>query len=296
MTTTLEQRTDVATSDLCRSAPFELVREDGDPGDGRTFRGYAAMFNQPTTIDSWEGRFEEDIAPGAFKRTLRAQTPVLQFDHGSHPLIGSIPLGSVTEAREDDKGVFLEARMSDNWLIQPIRDAIAEGSVNGMSFRFSVIRDKWVDADGTVLRTRDQILNAISRTEGPMPRRTLLEVKAPEMGPVVFPAYAGTSATVRSVTINLTPEMDDEDRKELARAVFAADAATTSSPDSPEGTSPETADHETRDDSPQGTADAPAEHESDVAEPQGLRDAITRWRELKAPTIRHALEGAPRYE
>ena len=66
------------------------------------------------------------------------------WDHGQHPLIGSIPIGSVESIREDshptlapEGGAHIVARLHDNWLIEPVRDAIKSGSVDGMSFRFS---------------------------------------------------------------------------------------------------------------------------------------------------------------
>ena len=168
---------DAPTEGLIRSVDFELERADG--GDGLTLEGYAAVFDSPTRIDSWEGQFDEVIQRGAFKKTLRERTPVLQFDHGQHPLIGSIPLGTIQSAREDDAGLYVKARLTDNWLVQPVRDAIRDGAVNGMSFRFSVVKDAWTERGKNV------------------PLRTLLEVKAPELGPVVFPAYRDTSVGVR---------------------------------------------------------------------------------------------------
>lgn len=171
---------------LIRSVDFDLVRDDSG-GDGLTLEGYAAVFDSPTRIDSWEGQFDEVIQRGAFTKTLRERTPVLQFDHGQHPLIGSIPLGTIQSAREDDQGLYVKARLTDNWLVQPVRDAIRDGAVNGMSFRFSVVKDKWSE------RGKD------------VPLRTLLEVKAPELGPVVFPAYRDTSVGVRNrVNVGLT--------------------------------------------------------------------------------------------
>jgi HK97 family phage major capsid protein/HK97 family phage prohead protease len=167
-----------------RMVPFEVTRASDD---GLTFEGYAAVWDSPTLIDSWEGRFAERIARGAFKKTITERTPVLQFDHGTHPLIGSIPLGSITTLREDDKGLFVRARLSDNWLIQPVRDAIRDGAVNGMSFRFRAIRDEH-DDDAEWARTFGD----------DVPGRTLLEVAMPELGPVVFPAYEATEAGVRN--------------------------------------------------------------------------------------------------
>jgi len=50
------------TDMLSRDVPFELRAA----GDGLTLSGYAAVFNSPTRIDSWEGTFDESIARGAF--------------------------------------------------------------------------------------------------------------------------------------------------------------------------------------------------------------------------------------
>lgn len=297
-------RTDVAMDNLVRSVPFELVRDDaGDEGDGRTFCGYAATFNEPTVIDSWEGRFEEEIAPGAFRKSLRERKPVFQFDHGRHPMVGSIPLGAhaADSPREDDRGVYVENRLHDNWLTQPVRDAIASGAIDGMSFRFEVVRDRWTDTKtGKVLKDRNEIIRRLydPRPDEGMLRRTLLEVKCRELGPVVFPAYEGTSAEVRSVTLDLERLDDPDQRRHLARAVLLADQAdTTDSPDSPEGTDDTSAvDHEDREQTepPQATPTA-GEHGSESAEPAGLRDRINRRRSAHAARLRFALEGAHRY-
>jgi hypothetical protein len=110
-------------------------------------------------------------------------------------MIGSIPLGVVQTLREDDHGLFVRARLSDNWLVEPVRDAISDGAVSGMSFRFAVPegKDSWNRR----------------RTE-----RTLHEVKLYELGPVVFPAYEQTTVGVRSDLLSLLG--DDRVRSELA--------------------------------------------------------------------------------
>ena len=166
-----------APKEFRRTVPFTVTRA-AESGDGLTLEGYAAVFDAPTLIDSWEGRFNEQIRKGAFAKTLSERMPVLQFDHGSHPLIGSIPLGVIQTAREDEHGVFVRARLSDNWLVEPVRDAIQEGAVNGMSFRFRAIKDEWDESQDP-------------------PMRTLVEVAVPELGPVVFPAYEQTEVGVR---------------------------------------------------------------------------------------------------
>jgi HK97 family phage prohead protease len=168
---------------LDRSVPFELSAAP-DAGDGLTLEGYAAVFNRKALIKDWQGEFEEQIAPGAFTESLARGMPVLMFEHGKHPLIGSMPLGVIQDAREDGRGLFISARLSDNWLIQPVRDAVRDGAVTGMSFRFPPPGD---DDQRWAKRT------------GKPDLRTLLKLDVPELGPVVFPAYEPTTAAVRSL-------------------------------------------------------------------------------------------------
>ena len=184
-------------SGLIRSVPFTV-----DQQDGLTFEGYAAVYNDPTMIDSWEGTFRETMKRGAFAKTISERTPVMMFDHGHHPMIGTMPIGVITSLREDDHGLRVQGRLADNWLIEPVRDAIASKAVDGMSFRMDVIKDTWkLGADK-------------------IPERTISEVRCPELGPVVFPAYANTEASVRSRQL-ATALADPETRAELAR-IFAS--------------------------------------------------------------------------
>jgi HK97 family phage prohead protease len=224
---------------LLRSVPFQMVRAVDDAGgDGLTLTGYAAVFGQATRIDSWEGTFDESIRKGAFKKSIRERTPVLQFDHGRHPLVGSIPIGKIQELREDDEGLYVSARLSDNWLIQPVRDAIAEESVDGMSFRFTVVREEWRDRAGKLVKAED--LGRLlwdPGDRGPL-QRELIELRVPELGPVVWPAYAGTSVGVRArevaTLISRDGELCREVRGGLARdasAVPGAEADDLSDPD-----------------------------------------------------------------
>jgi HK97 family phage prohead protease len=224
-----------AARDLERSAPFSFQRAgDGDePGDGRTLSGYAAVFGQDTEIDSWEGHFVETIRKGAFRKTIRESVPVMQFDHGRHPLIGSLPIGQITDLREDDQGLHVEARVTDNWLMAPLRDAIAEGSVNGMSFRFEVVREEWRDANGKLVRPEEVLdLLWMPGDRGPL-RRELIELKCRELGPVVFPAYAGTSVSVRAREMAAGLSGDGETQRRI-RQSLARDAAVPQIPDDPQ--------------------------------------------------------------
>lgn len=238
---------DAPRDNLTRNATFEVTRAEDD-GDGLNLEGYAAVFDSETEIDSWEGRFTETIARGAFAKTIKERTPVLQFDHGSHPLLGSLPLGAIRSLKEDDHGLYVKARLSNNWLIEPVRDAIADGAVDGMSFRFSVVRDEW-DHDAEPAA------------------RTIREVKLYELGPVVFPAYESTSVGVRArkVAAELT---DPELRHELAQ-LFAA------------GTRLEPPEEGTRDEPLAGEADTPDPESTCQGMSRGARERVLRELSLK---------------
>lgn len=162
-----------------RAVPFQLARAAG--GDGLTLEGYAAVFNDMVRIwDPWDGEYDEQFARGAFTKTLKERTPYLMLQHGRHPLVGSLPIGRVDSLAEDKRGLHVRASLHDNWLVEPVRDAVASGSISGMSIMFEPVKDSRDDSGDTLIVTRD-------------------EVKLLELGPVVFPAYEGTTVGVRSL-------------------------------------------------------------------------------------------------
>lgn len=184
-------------------APSMCVRSvdfDAEPSDdGFTLEGYAAVFDSPTRIRSWEGDFEETIRRGAFERSLKQRMPVLQYDHGKDARVGSVPIGQLAEVREDTKGLYVRARLYDNDVVKPVRQAIAGRSIKGMSFRFEV-------PDGGDVWTRS----------GTAEQREIRDADVHELGPVVFPAYDTTSVAVRSILAGLDPDEHRALIRELA--------------------------------------------------------------------------------
>ena len=169
-----------------RSFDFEARASD----DGRTLEGYAAVFDSPTRIRDMKGPFEETIRRGAFQRSLSARTPILQWDHGRDPAVGTAPIGDIETVREDERGLFVRARMYDHPSTERVRLAIKGRSIKGMSFRFEIPNDageKWSHRDG-------------------MDHRDILDADVHELGPVAFPAYNTTSVSVRSLLAGLAPD------------------------------------------------------------------------------------------
>lgn len=219
---------------LCYRA-FEFRSENSD---GNTLEGLAAVFNQPARIDSWEGEFDEVFEKGAFAKTLKERTPVLQFDHGRDARTGSVPIGSFEELKETDEGLFYRAPLFDNDVVKPIRQAIEGGAIDGCSIRFRVIREDWADKDGKSVPA-SELPSLLFRPgeRGPL-LRTIKEAELFELGPVVFPAYEGTTVGVRSLLASL----EDSERaalvRELAQEIAGLSSTTEESSDAaPAGTS-----------------------------------------------------------
>lgn len=214
-----------AAAPLCRAVAADT--RDGEEGDGLTLDGYATVFNSITIIDSWEGRFKEQFLPGSMKASFRAQTPIVQFDHGRHMQIGSLPIAApeagypreeTDPERAPEGGAHLIARLHQAPIFEPVREVIASGTVSGMSIRFSPVQERWYGPDGKQIRDEGEIWAELMRTwyedvpDEELLRRDIVRSDVAEMGPVVWPAYAATSIGVRS--------LDASDRHELLRGLI----------------------------------------------------------------------------
>src|SRR5215213_4366443 len=156
-------------------------------GDGNTLVGYAIRFDEETLIRESGREFRERISPGALTKTLeeRGRNVTIQFDHGQHPTIGSLPLGKPSVLRADDKGLWVEVPLTETFYSSTIANLIRDGALSGMSFRFTVLNDRW------------------EHPKGDLPRREIRELKLIELGPVVHPSYLTTSVGMRE---RLSPE------------------------------------------------------------------------------------------
>ncbi|HUG65771.1 MAG TPA: HK97 family phage prohead protease, partial [Gaiellaceae bacterium] len=153
-----------------------------------TLEGYFARFGEWTTVDNpKEGpRFRESVAKGAFSKTIaegRGRIK-LQLAHGQDPQVGDNPIGKLSELREDSHGGFYRADLFR--LPELIEDGLRAQQF-GASFRFSTVRE-----DYTARPPRSDY--NVER----IPERVLREVRLFEISATSWPAYAGTSAVVRS--------------------------------------------------------------------------------------------------
>jgi HK97 family phage major capsid protein/HK97 family phage prohead protease len=170
--------------------PAVELRESTD-SDEAVLSGHFAKFNEWTEINSvWEGRFMERIAPGAFSATFAHDRDRMRplFQHGQDPQVGDKPLGPIRELREDEEGAYYEVPLLDTSYNRDLIPGLKAG-LYGSSFRFSVVREN-VEKKPT---------RSAHNPDG-LPERTIEQAHVFEFGPVTFPAYAGATAGIRSLT------------------------------------------------------------------------------------------------
>ncbi len=175
---------------------FELRAVEG--GDGMTFTGYAAVFNSP----SEPLPFIERIAPGAFKRSLKARNDIkLLFNHDTGAVLGSTRAGTL-KLEEDNYGLRVTAILPPTTLGNDVKVLVQRGDLSAMSFGFSVPAngDSW-NTDGT--------------------ERTLKSVRIHEVSIVAFPAYSQTAGTAAVRSFDGVAKRAEVDADQLADAMLA---------------------------------------------------------------------------
>lgn len=154
---------------------FETQFEIREEGDGMTFVGYAAKFDQPSEN---LGGFVEYVERGAFSRSLKSRNDVmLLWNHDAGQPLASTRSGTM-KLTEDEIGLRVEARLPQTTLGKDIAILLRDKIVGKMSFGFNVIKDSW-NSEGT--------------------ERRLKSVRLFETSIVVWPAYTSTEASVRGL-------------------------------------------------------------------------------------------------
>ena len=184
-----------------RILPLDVEYRVGDGEAPGTLTGHAAVFNQWATISEWWGdMFQEQMAPGAFKKTLKEGDIRALWNHDPNIVLGRVKAGTL-ELREDETGLSTTISPPDNEWGRPVLDAVKRGDVSGMSIAFQVIKDEWTTPD----RKKEPTA---------MRKRVIKEARLFDVSPVTFPAYPQTDISARD-------EAGDSDSR-LADAFRAA--------------------------------------------------------------------------
>lgn len=189
--TTAERR------DLTLSAADVALR--ATEGGGRQFDGHAAVFNSRTAIGNpltWG--FYEEIAPGAFTKTISEGDARFLIDHDTRLVVSRVSAGSL-RLSQDQVGLAVDADLDDR--LSYVGDLVVNldnRNITGMSFGFRVVKDDWETV-------------AVETSEGDMEAelRVIREVQLFEVSAVTFPAYEDTDAGLRSVGVALAARGDD---------------------------------------------------------------------------------------
>lgn len=167
-----EMRKDISLNNVTENADGSL-----------TVSGYVNETNKWSQTLGNVNRFIEKILPGTFTRALeRAQNVEFLFEHDSKQILADMKTGDLT-LREDDKGLYMEAKILPTTDGKDAYTKIKHGYVEHMSFGMKVLKDKLTKrADGIYERI-------ISDLE-------LFEVSA-----VRNPAYVQSTIQARSIEI-----------------------------------------------------------------------------------------------
>lgn len=163
------------------------TRAEGDEGAAPKIGGYAAVFNRLSEpiADFLGYEFKEEIAPGAFAKTLKEADVRALWNHDANYVLGRNKSGTLS-LREDDHGLAFDVTPPDTTWARDLMESMKRGDVTQCSFAFRVIKDKWTSERDKETGKRTDI-------------RTLLEVRLYDVSVVTYPAYSDTDASVRSL-------------------------------------------------------------------------------------------------
>lgn len=170
------------------------------------FVGHAAVFNSPTWIGPRSWGFQEQIAPGAFAKTIDEADVRFLINHNPDLLLARSKPGEVDTLRlaEDDTGLATEADMAPTTFARDLAVNLDAGNIDQMSFAFEVVKETW------------ELLDDDSEL------RTIQEVKLWDVSAVTYPAYEDTDAALRAAAFEALcrgAELDEHAQRALLRSL-----------------------------------------------------------------------------
>jgi Escherichia/Staphylococcus phage prohead protease len=172
---------------LSLAAAQVQVRAD-DSGTER-FDGHAAVFDTRTAIGNpLKWGFYEEIARGAFTKTLQEGDSRFLIDHDSFYVVARVSAGTLN-LREDSVGLHVDSALDTELsYVKDLKINLRNKNITGMSFGFYVVRDDW---NTETIETKDGMSVEVEV-------RIIQEVRLIEVSAVTFPAYEETDAGLRA--------------------------------------------------------------------------------------------------
>jgi HK97 family phage prohead protease len=165
------------TPRLTTRANWWADEEEEDEGEDRTPRltGYASTYGQPYDVEG----VREIVAAGAFTRSLRERPDVFALlGHDMGRVIARTKNGSM-KLVEDERGLRVEIMPLDTTESRNAFEMVRTGTLDAMSFGFSIREQKF-------------------DIEGKQVTRTLTDVELYEVSLVAMPANPNTEIGARS--------------------------------------------------------------------------------------------------
>jgi HK97 family phage prohead protease len=195
----------------CRThtAPIEFRSS----GDGKiTATGYAAVFNK---LSQNLGGYVEQMAPGAFTQTITQQDVRALYNHEPSLLLGRMSSGTL-RLSEDGTGLGYEIDLPDTTVGRDVATMLERRDLTGSSIGFRI-----VDAEP-------------GETDQGFPLVTIKAASLRDVGPVTFPAYEDTEASLRCLAewkhLDLDEVREASARNEL-RSLLHREVEETESPE-----------------------------------------------------------------
>ncbi|MFG2837035.1 HK97 family phage prohead protease [Streptomyces zaomyceticus] len=181
-----------------RAFPLQNLRiTRADEKTGRLeFHGRSIVYN---SLSEDMGGWRERIMPGAATRTLGLDPDVrFLINHDPNLLLGRTASGTADLSEVPDEGVDVDARMADVSYARDLAVSLERGDINQMSFGF------WVTADGWAGNTHEVFG---------------IDLDGGDVSVVTYPAFAATSAELRSAAARHTGQESAPEPEAVTRAL-----------------------------------------------------------------------------
>src|SRR5215469_4624984 len=165
-----------------------------DPDAPRRIGGYAAKWN---TYSRDLGHFVEQLLPATYNKSRGDGWPdvICRFNHDDAQLLGTIA-GRTLDLGMDRDGLLYDVDPPPS--MRHVIEWVERGDVRKSSHAFRCVEDEWsMTSEGATLRT-------------------IHEASLVDVAPVVTPAYADTTAGLRSLAVRF--DADFEEVRSLAEA------------------------------------------------------------------------------
>ena len=165
------------------------VRAAAEGEESRAIGGYAVKYNTPVVItDRWGDKYLEEIAAGCFEKSLSrckengSEIKALWNHDTSRPL-GSTKTDTLRFNMGDTTGLNYDIDLPNNTWGNDVRESVKRGDVDGSSFGFICLEDKW---------------SKVQHEGEEMYKRSVVKAELLEVSPCTFPAYDSSQINCRS--------------------------------------------------------------------------------------------------